>query len=235
MPWICPSTKRHQRLYELALSYEKALCLTPVICILDESDAETYAKLIWPESWSFSYTKTKGPNAILNEYFEAHPNEKFYGVIADDCIIRTPGALEELEAQARTYFIAYGDDKAWGSQIPTHPCIGGDLLRSLGWWAHPEFSHNCADKVWLAFGLQHGLLRYEPEVVIEHMHPAFNKAPWDEQYLQNYNPEKTDRESRTERANDDEDYYHEYLQTNFLEDCKRVRAMLAHRQAKNLL
>ena len=47
----------------------------------------------------------------------------------------------------------------------------------------PSCRHLYIDDVWRELGQAAGCLRYLPNVTFEHMHPAVNKAEWDDGYV----------------------------------------------------
>lgn len=227
--YICPSYGRPERLQRL----DQSLVATghkafPLIVVLDENQKELYERYDYKSAFTFIYVSIRGVNNILNEMFKRYPWATSYGVIADDCVIRTGEALYKLEELAGEYSVAFGNDLHWGPEIPTHPCIGGAFLRALGYWSEPRFLHNGPDKVWAALGRMTGLLRYDPTIVIEHEHPAFHKAQWDPSYLVNYNPH--DSNHFTPQSTADEEAFKLYIADGsmktdlaFIKDMLQVR------------
>ncbi len=106
------------------------------------------------------------------------------GFMGDDHRPRTEGwALEVLTEQRwPNSSIVYGDDKLQGERLPTAVFMHTWVIRALGWMALPGLTHLYVDNVWLELGRAAGILRYLPNVVIEHMHPAAGKAPRDAGY-----------------------------------------------------
>lgn len=106
------------------------------------------------------------------------------GFMGDDHRPRTIGwdtdylrHLREME-----HGIVYGDDLLMGERIPTQVAISSTIVRTLGYYGHPSFTHLNVDVSWKDLGEAIGRLRYIPEVVIEHMHPAAGKARDDAGY-----------------------------------------------------
>lgn len=77
--------------------------------------------------------------------------------------------------------LVHGNDLAPNSaKIASHPFVTRDWVEALGYLTPPYFSSDYAD-LWLtevADAL--GRRVYLPEVIIEHHHPAFRKAEWDQ-------------------------------------------------------
>ena len=186
--WICPAFGRPHRLKELARSWERCQPATRLNVRLWRGDPFylEYKKLNWPQTWRFYDSDAKGCGEALNEYFELHPDEPFYGFVADDIVLRTKLGLEHLQALAIPYFISYPNDTIQRHRICTHFCIGGDLVREAGFFAHTGFHHGYIDMVWLRIGLEAGLLRYAPHIIFQHKHFLVKTAEWDETYAASY-------------------------------------------------
>lgn len=104
------------------------------------------------------------------------------GVFGDDVIFQTPGWDQKVEAALVTPGMAYGDDLIHGPNHPSAVWVSSEIVRALGWLAHPELHHQWADDVWRDLFTAAGCKRYLPDVVVEHVHPAVGKAPMDATY-----------------------------------------------------
>lgn len=106
------------------------------------------------------------------------------GFMGDDHLPRTKGwALEVLtEMKWPGAGIIYGNDLLQGERLPTAVFMRPAIIRTLGWMALPGLTHLYIDNAWLELGRATGQLRYMPNMVIEHMHPAAGKAPRDAGY-----------------------------------------------------
>ena len=62
------------------------------------------------------------------------------------------------------------------------PCIGGDLVRKIGYLSPRWFSHWGIDLVWHEIGRAAGKLRYREDLKYDHLHPLFNTGKWDKTY-----------------------------------------------------
>lgn len=98
-----------------------------------------------------------------------------YGALflaADDLVFQTPGwdtlMLKSLEDMGGTG-IVFPDDKR-RYDVPEHPLISSDWVRELGHFAEPSVAHFYCDNAWADLGKRTGLIRFCPEVVIEHRH-----------------------------------------------------------------
>lgn len=112
-------------------------------------------------------------------------NEYAVGFMGDDHRPRTVGwdrayldALLELRVG-----MVYGDDLFQHANIPTQIAMTTDIVKALGWMAPPALVHMYVDNWWLELGRRADCIRYLPDVVVEHVHPAAGKAGWDEGHV----------------------------------------------------
>jgi hypothetical protein len=124
-------------------------------------------------------------------FYESDTERDYYGFIADDIVIRSDNAIGELVEEATNLYIAYPNDCLQRHRLCTHPCIGGDLVRAIGYLAPPGIRHHHMDNVWHTIGLNTGLLRYRPDVLFDHVHFLRDKVEIDPVYSRVYNEDKT--------------------------------------------
>ncbi len=139
------------------------------------------------------------------------------GAFGDDVLFRTPGWDNAVEAALETPGIAYGDDLIHGANHPSAVFMSSVIARHLTWLALPYTTHQWADDGWKILGQQTKTLRFVPEVVFEHRHPAVDKAPWDDTYAGVFNDE---------RAKGDYEGFQEWSAHYLEADKERVRAAL---------
>jgi hypothetical protein len=94
--------------------------------------------------------------------------------------------------------------------------MSASIAKALGWLALPTVTHQYVDNAWKAIGDQLGILRYLPDVVCEHMHAAYGKAPMDATYRDVYG----------ERAPADHAAFLAWQRGLMRNDLDRVRAIL---------
>ena len=190
--WFCPTYQRPEGLQRLADSWVKYAKDTPLVVRIYEEDAKRkeYEGLNLPESWQIYVSNTKHFSEAMNEFFARNPDEETYGFVADDIELTSEGGLEHLEALATPFFIAYPNDTIQRERLPTHWCVGGDLVRALNWFAPPFLKHNYTDNVWKLLGQNCGLLRYAPNVVFYHHHFIKNRAELNGGYDVTYDENK---------------------------------------------
>jgi len=105
------------------------------------------------------------------------------GMVNDDHRFLTPGWDLRVEDALREPGIAYGDDLFQGERLVAGGVFMNAVIpRALGWYCLPSCRHLFVDNVWTELGKHLGLLRYQPDVVIEHLHPFAGKGTWDEGY-----------------------------------------------------
>lgn len=121
------------------------------------------------------------------------------------------GALRKLGTG-----IVYGNDLFQGPRLPTAPAMTADIVESLGYMGPPELTHLFVDNFWLDLGQRANCIKYLPEVVVEHVHPAAGKAEWTEGHL------RANAAGQYER---DHAAYRQYTAERFEADVAKVRAL----------
>ncbi len=151
---------------------------------LDEDDPALgeYRKINYPHWWVVHVGQPVGLGGVYKWVFETFPDLDYYGFLGDDLIPQTKHWDEKLIDAAGVGGISYGDDGHWGELLATHPCIGGELVRHMGWLCYPGLKKLFIDTVWHTIGAKLGRLHYLPDVKLEHMHYLFGKAEHDETY-----------------------------------------------------
>jgi hypothetical protein len=142
-----------------------------------------------------------------------------YASLGDDHLPRTPGwdtlLLDAIDAMGGTG-IAYGNDLLQGELLPTAPVITADITTALGWMFLPACQRFFCDNVWLDLGRETGLIRYVPQVTVEHLHYAGGKAPFDAVY-----------EAAAPSWAHDEAAYHQWRSTGLAGDADAIRKLRA--------
>ena len=186
--WILTSMGRPDRIRVMCESYqwrnESAVMLT--LSKNDERIGE-YLSQRWPDNWHVEVLPILGNGPLYNEMFRRYQNEKFFGFLADDITLDVPGMLAELEREAGSENVAYANDQHHGEAICTMPCIGGDLVRRVGYLAPRNMIHWGVDCIWHEIGRKLGCLRYRPDLTYSHLHPLFGTGKWDKTYLAAHN------------------------------------------------
>ena len=182
--WILSSMGRPDRIRKLVDSYDWGAGHSPVLLTLAERDARLHEYLSqeWPASWRIEIVQALGNGPTYNEILLRYPDEPCYGFLADDQILETSGMLVDLELAACDWNVAYANDKHHGESIPTMPCLGGELVRAVGYLSPRTIIHWGIDCCWYEIGKRLGTLRYQPDLTYEHQNPVWGTAPDDRTY-----------------------------------------------------
>jgi hypothetical protein len=139
------------------------------------------------------------------------------GFAGDDHRPRTRGwARAYLDALRAGAGIVHGDDGYQHENLPTEWAMRGDIVRALGRMIPAPVAHLYCDNSIRDLGRATGLLRYLPDVSIEHMHPAAGKATSDEQY---------ERVNGSEQYRADRRAYREWTRHGLAEDVLTINRM----------
>lgn len=183
---IVPSRGRPEQAAQLQFAFgETCTAATQLVFALDDTDPTLYGYR------KFAMAYDVGPSTTMNEALQraaAHnvaTRRPFaVGFMGDDHRPRTVGwdsaylaALRELGAG-----LVYGNDLLQGERLPTQVAMTADIVRALGRMAPTELRHLYLDDYWLALGRTAQAIRYLPDVIVEHVHPAAGKTAWTDQY-----------------------------------------------------
>lgn len=180
--WLLTSLSRPERIRQLVDSYDWST--QPVALVLYDGDPRLneYLAKKWPASWDIHMVSMRGNGPTYNEMLRRYPDEWCYGFLADDAVLNVPGMLSDLEIAADDWNIAYANDGHWGGKLPTMPCLGGDLVRAVGYLAPEYLNHWAIDTAWGEIGKRLGNLRYFDQLTYAHNNPVWGTAPDDATY-----------------------------------------------------
>jgi hypothetical protein len=187
---LCPTRGRPDSLRAAAESLvsTRRNGATRFLAIIDEDDpqlpqyAEEHALYHWL-TVKHSGGMVAALNAAVSEILETDDGPTILGFIGDDHRFRTLGWDLEVESALADGGFAYGNDLFWpNGEIPTQVFITRKIVAALGWMGLPGCRHLYIDNAWAELGRATSSLHYLPKVVIEHLHPAAQKAEWDEGY-----------------------------------------------------
>jgi len=182
--FILPTRSRPHNLERLAMHWRYTDATAPVCVYLDTDDPalSEYRALDLPPDWTIHIGERAPYNPVWhinNRHYAQFPNQPWYGHINDDMVPRRYHWDRELIETAGANLIAYGDDLLQGRRMCTFPVIGGDLVRRVG---RLMFDGINIDTAWMLLGFKYGLLRYRPDIILEHLHWTNGKAPKDDTY-----------------------------------------------------
>lgn len=209
---LLPSRGRPQKLARFFEAYAHTGAVEPGIVMIEQRDVESYSGVQLPDGWR----RVVVPESLISKKFndaalKYAPGEPRYFVMADDCVPETPHWDALLAEKAGTKGVAWGDDVMRRPPPLGHPCIGGDLVRALGWIAAPGFGHfwwdNALRDIVDALGIGH----YMPGVITRHLHFSVTGD--------------TDVFERG-KTGDDEIRYHAWREKSMAADIERARKKL---------
>ena len=182
--WLLTSLSRPDRIRDLVASYAWGSGESRVMLVLWAGDKrmKEYLAQTWPANWTTEIVDVRGNGPTYNEMLSRYPDEPQYGFLADDAVLDIQGMLSELEREAGRWNVAYANDKFHGESIPTMPCLGGDLVRAVGYLSPPSIIHQAIDCAWHEIGAPLGALRYRADLTYTHKHPLFGTAKFDATY-----------------------------------------------------
>lgn len=186
--WILPTRSRPQNCLRLINAWAASEASTPVYVRLDECDpflSELIA-LPWPNNFIIKIGKREGVAKATNEIFVEYPHEDWYGFLADDFLPQTKKWDLILIEAAGTKCTSYPNDlgKKSKKDLPTLPCVGGDLVREIGWFGFPYTHHYFVDTVWKYIGEHLCNIKRLENVIVEHLHPVNGKSEIDIVYAE---------------------------------------------------
>jgi len=179
---------------------------------LDEDDEHHYPRLECVKYEVNKRLRMVGTlNLLANKYCAEYEYIVFLG---DDHRFRTNDweSMFLNDTKEQKYSIFYGNDLLQGANIPTAVFISSNIIKILGFMAPTNLVHMYADNFWLELGRALSCLKYYPNLIIEHMHPAANKAKTDVQY--------TEVDSFT---NQDRNSFIHYMNTQFNNDVQKLK------------
>ena len=143
-----------------------------------------------------------GLAAKVNALCEATPGYAGYMVLNDDQVIHTPGwdrlllaTIDRWQAErGHRFVIPHWRDGIHDQTLPQG--FATDALLEVTGSVYPRgyMRHLFTDNYFLFLGQMCDLLRYVPQVFIEHLHFVNGKAPMDESYVQTQTPASFDRD-----------------------------------------
>lgn len=180
--WILSSLARPKRLAQMIASY--AWSGENVLLALYSGDEclVEYTRMHLPDGWRIETVDVLRNGPTYDEILRRYPDEGCYGFLADDVLLDVPGMLRELEREAGDWNVAYANDQHHEDRICTMPCLGGNLVRAVGYLAPKTILHSAIDCAWHEIGRCLGRLRYRADLTYTHLHPLFGTGPWDETY-----------------------------------------------------
>lgn len=184
---ICPTRERTNKILECIDAWRDTQSGKSdfLICLDDDDPQLERYKEILPDDVLVDVGPRLKLIGSVNRAFREHPEYKYYGFIGDDHHFRTEKwdeifihTIENMGGSG----IVYGNDLLQGENLATAYVVSADIPMAVGYMAPKQLIHLCMDDYYMDLGRELDLLRYVPEVVIEHMHPAAKKSEYDARY-----------------------------------------------------
>lgn len=189
--WLLP-TKGRPQMCQQALDACTATGMTsPGVVYVDET-VDEYQNIVLPANWTIHYAKRWGGiGAAMRWAFKKWPNATQYGWLADDTFPRTNQWDRQLEKAAGAWRLVYGVDRYIsanrsladsldrGSDLGAPLCWGGELVRTVGWWALPGVKQAGIDTAWVALVQPLRLFHYVRHVHADHDNYRTGRRPKD--------------------------------------------------------
>jgi glycosyltransferase involved in cell wall biosynthesis len=187
---VVPSRGRPENADRLAKAFINTKAYADLYIVVDNDDPKwnEYAK---NESYTMlpADNKTGGCAASLNTGavllldITKFPLYDYFVFMGDDHLPRTQGWDKAfIQALKNNAGIAYGDDLLQGENLPTAYATTREVVNELRGMTFPGCIHLFFDNFVKQLGIDLGVLKYLPDVIIEHLHPIAGKAEMDEGY-----------------------------------------------------
>lgn len=197
---IIPTRGRPRTIPEIMQAWDDTGATAHVLFAVDTDDPELAAykqhaaALKSDERVRFTFGKRRRLVGTLNQQAVKHAKRyRYLGFMGDDHRPR-PAAMP-WDARIRECLsggpgIVYGNDLLQGEKMATAVAMTSDIVQTLGYMAPPAMVHLCVDLVWVDWGRGMGRITYLHDMIIEHLHPAAEKAELDAVYEECNSPEQ---------------------------------------------
>jgi len=162
----------------------------PAVTVVIDGDLGDYDSVPWPAHWRVHATGAHVELiGAINHAVALYPDEPFYGLFGDYLRPRTMGWTDTLAEAAGAWNFSYCSDGWLNGKRADDPtrdhmsgclCMGGALVRALGWVFPPSLIHLYGDDVLEYIGAALGLMRYRPDVRVALDRPETTGLPRDE-------------------------------------------------------
>lgn len=185
MAILVPSRNRPQNIEALIKSLDETETESDLLVIVDDDDKDLDGYLSLGCDVFMVERQGKGMARPLN-FVARHLQDKYrhFCFLGDDHRPRTKNwdthfinSLDELGTG-----LVYGNDLFQGERLPTAIAMTGNIVKALNGMVPPNMIHLYLDNFWLKLGQDLNSIKYEADIIIEHLHPAAGKADWDEGY-----------------------------------------------------
>lgn len=135
---LCPTRDRPDKFRRLCDSVYATSKSAIVHGYVDLDQVEHYGES--PYVW---YGPRVGPVAALNYLVEKNPGYDAYGILTDDCVVKTPGWDAYVgEVLSHSPFFVVSPHHNFGNHVDM-PFVSRKWIETVGWYACPEVYHYC--------------------------------------------------------------------------------------------
>ena len=187
---VVPSRGRPENAERLAQAFKDTNTEADLYIVIDNDDpkwneyakSENYKKLP-ADNKTGGCAKSLNTGAVYLLDITKFPLYDYFVFMGDDHLPRTKNWDKAfIRALGQNTGIVYGDDLLQGANLPTAFGMTRDLVNELRGMTFPGCVHLFFDNFVKQLGLDLQYLKYLPDVIIEHLHPAAGKAEMDEGY-----------------------------------------------------
>jgi len=178
---MCPSRERSHKIKEcIDCFYDNSSGLADLIISIDDDDShkEKYREIVGQKG-----VLVEGPSMkccpklqwTFDNYVKDDKDIVVTGFIGDDTLCRTPRwdekVLEEVD-KMKGWGILHVNDLYTKERHAIHTFMTTNIPRAMGYFAHEGLIHVFIDNMWDTLGRKSGLMKFTPDIIFEHMHPA---------------------------------------------------------------
>lgn len=193
--WVFATRSRIANCTRFIKAWTATGASTPVYVRMDNDDPDLDAalKLPWPAEFELVVDAPVRVGQAMNEMFNRYPNEPWYGILADDLVPKTMHWDQLLIKSAEPDQISYANDVYEKRIRICHPCVGGDLVRTVGFFSVPTVKHFGTDTFWEQLHHCCDKKGRQEHVIVEHAHFNFDQSPVDATYERSQSVRREDK------------------------------------------
>ena len=169
--WIIPTRSRPEKVKSVLEDWVRLECSEPLAIVVDSNDprVQEYFDLKLPQNvfLLMNYQGGTGAGNTFEVVLKTFPQEPYYALLSDDAGLETKGFDKILPKKAGPFGMSFPHDGKT-CDFGLYPCIGGELVRAVGYIKHPTLNHLGIDNFWTHLARALGRLIPVPSVTIRH-------------------------------------------------------------------